>query len=66
VWTASAARRVRVMPPGQPSTDVWWGLIDELADDKDPDPASLLVAADYDPHLRYLCLTAFDTGARSR
>src|SRR6202167_3867313 len=48
VWTASAASRVRVMPPGQPSTDVWWGLIDELADDKDPDPASLLVAADYD------------------
>jgi hypothetical protein len=70
VWTASAARRVRVMPPGQPSTDVWWGLIDELTGDKDPDapvdPTSLLVAADYDPHLRYLCLTAFDTGARSR
>ena len=22
----------------------------------------LLVAADYDPHLRYLCLTALDTG----
>ena len=70
VWTGSAARRVRVMPPGQPSTDVWWGLIDELTGDKDPgapvDPTSLLVAADYDPHLRYLCLTAFDTGARSR
>jgi hypothetical protein len=70
VWTASAAGRVRVMPPGQPSTDVWWGLIDELTGDKDPDapvdPTSLLVAADYDPHLRYLCLTAFDTGARSR
>ena len=70
VWTASAARRVRVMPPGQPSTDVWWGLIDELAGDKDPgasvDPTSLLVAADYDPHLRYLCLTAFDTAARVR
>jgi hypothetical protein len=70
VWTASAARRVRVMPPGQPSTDVWWGLIDELTGDKDPDapvdPTSLLVVADYDPHLRYLCLTAFDTGARSR
>jgi hypothetical protein len=60
---------VRVMPPGQPSTDVWWGLIDELTGDKGPDaavePASLLVAADYDAHLRYLCLTAFDTGARS-
>jgi len=30
VWTAPAASRVRVMPPGQPSTGVWWGLIDEL------------------------------------
>jgi hypothetical protein len=58
---------MRVMPPGQPSTDVWWGLIGELTGDQDPDAAaSLLVAADYDPHLRYLCLTAFDTGARSR
>jgi hypothetical protein len=66
VWTASVASRVRVMPPGQPSTDVWWGLIGELTGDEDPGaPASLLVAADYDPQLRYLCLTAFGTGARS-
>jgi 4-hydroxymandelate oxidase len=68
VWTAPAAGRVRVMPPGQPSTEVWWGLIDELTGDADPvAPAGhpdLLVAADYDPHLRYLCLTAFDTGSR--
>jgi hypothetical protein len=64
IWTAPAAARVRVMPPGQPSTGVWWGLIDELADDAGhPD---LLVAADYDPGLRYLCLTAFDTGPPSR
>jgi 4-hydroxymandelate oxidase len=60
VWTAPAAGRVRVVPPGQPSTGVWWGLLDELASDAGhPD---LLVAADYDPGLRYLCLTAFDTG----
>ena len=52
--------RVAVMPPGQPSTGVWWGLIDELSSDAGhPD---LLVTADYDPGLRYLCLTAFDTG----
>ena len=58
VWTAPAAGRVRVMPPGQPSTAVWWGLIDELAGDAGrPD---LLVAGDYDPLLRYLCLTAFE------
>jgi len=63
VWPAPAAGRVRVMPPGQPSTGVWWGLIDELASDAGhPD---LVVAADYDPDLRYLCLTAFDTGPRS-
>jgi hypothetical protein len=62
------------MPPGQPSTEVWWGLIDELTGDAAPvapvDPVTpaghpdLVVAADYDPHLRYLCLTAFDTGSR--
>jgi hypothetical protein len=58
VWTAPAAGPVRVMPPGQPSTGVWWGLIDELSSDAArPD---ILVAADYDPGLRYLCLTAFE------
>jgi hypothetical protein len=56
-WTPPAGR-VRVMPPGQPSTGVWWGLIDELGGDAGrPD---LVVAADYDPGLRYLCLTAFE------
>jgi hypothetical protein len=58
VWTAPAAGRVRVMPPGQPSTGVWWGLVDELGGDAGrPD---VVVAADYDPGLRYLCLTAFE------
>ena len=59
-WTAPAAGQVRVMPPGQPSTGVWWGLIDELT--SHAGQPGLLVAADYDPQLRYLCLTAFDTG----
>ena len=57
-WTPPG--RVRVMPPGQPSTGVWWGLIDELTSG-DPDQSELLVAADYDADLHYLCLTAFDT-----
>jgi hypothetical protein len=57
-WTAPAAGRVRVMPPGQPSTGVWWGLVDELGGDT-ASPA-VVVAADYDPGLRYLCLTAFE------
>ena len=58
VWTAPAAGHVRAMPPGQPSTGVWWGLIDELGGG--PGHPGLLVAADYDPGLRYLCLTAFE------
>jgi len=62
VWTAPAAGRVRVMPPGQPSTGVWWGLIDELGGG--PGHPDLVVAADYDPGLRYLCLTAFAVLAR--
>ena len=57
-WASPAAGQVRAMPPGQPSTGVWWGLIDELAGDAGP--PGLLVAADYDPDLRYLCLTAFE------
>ena len=65
VWAAPAAARVRVMPPGQPSTEVWWGLFDELAtgDAGHPD---LVVAADYDPGLRYLCLAAFETVTAQR
>jgi hypothetical protein len=68
VWTAPAAGQVRVMPPGQPSTDVWWGLIDELAEgaDRSASRPDLLVLADYDPHLRYLCLAAFSAGPPSR
>jgi len=63
VWTAPAARRVRRMPSGQPSTEVWWGLIDELTADAGQE--DLVVAADYDPGLRYLCLAAFDTRSRA-
>lgn len=59
VWTRPAAARVvRVGPTGQPSTGVWSRLIDELTGEP-----GLLVAADYDPDLRYLCLTALDTRA---
>jgi 4-hydroxymandelate oxidase len=58
LWAAPAAGRVRGMPPGQPATGVWWGLISELnGDGGHPD---LTVAADYDPGLGYLCLTAFE------
>jgi len=59
-WPAPAVGRVRVAAPGQPSTGVWWELVDELADD--PGRPGLVVAADYDPGLRYLCLTAIELG----
>jgi hypothetical protein len=63
VWTAPRARQLRVMPAGQPCTDIWSGLLDELSCDAgQPD---LLVVADYDPDLRYLCLAAFDTPPRA-
>jgi hypothetical protein len=60
-WSAPVAGQARVLPPGQPGTDVWWGLVDELAGHAEP--ADLLVLADYDPQLGYLCLTAFGTEA---
>ena len=63
LWTERAAGRVRVMPPGQPSTGVWWGLIDELTAASSSGRPDLLVAADYDPDLRCLCLTGFGTRA---
>jgi 4-hydroxymandelate oxidase len=56
LWTTPAAGRVRVAPPGQPTTGVWCELVDEL--DGDISGLDLLVAADYDPDLRYLSLTA--------
>jgi hypothetical protein len=58
-WSAPAAARVRVVPAGQPSTGVWWELVDEL----DTVHKGYIVAAAYDAELRYLCLTAFDTGS---
>jgi hypothetical protein len=42
------------VPPGQPGTGVWWHLADALTG-----PADLVVLGDYDPELRYLCLTSY-------
>jgi hypothetical protein len=60
-WTDPAAKQVRVMPPGQPATAVWRGLTGELAGDGDVVTGNpgLVVIADYDPGLRYLCLATF-------
>ncbi|MGH3274552.1 MAG: hypothetical protein ACRDNZ_09585, partial [Streptosporangiaceae bacterium] len=63
VWTSPAAgRRVRVVPPGQPSTGIWWGVVEELS--RETGRPDLLVAADYDRELRYLCLTSFKSRHR--
>jgi 4-hydroxymandelate oxidase len=57
-WPAPQAENVRVVAPGQPATGIWSELVDEVEGD---DRRDLLVAADYDPDLRYLCLTGFAT-----
>jgi hypothetical protein len=41
-----------VAPAGQPATGAWWELAEQRRG-----PADLVVIADYDPELRYLCLT---------
>lgn len=53
-WCGHPQEGIAVVAPGQPATGVWWHLVDELATGR----ADLVVAADYDPDLRYLCLTA--------
>ena len=57
----AAAGRLRVGAAGQPATGLWWQLLDELAGEGPAEPVEpdLLVAADYDPDLGYLCLAAF-------
>jgi 4-hydroxymandelate oxidase len=44
-----------VGPPDQPTTGLWWQVLDEL-----DAGTGLLVAADYDPELGCLCLAAFE------
>jgi len=49
-WPAADGR---VAPAGQPTTGLWWQLLDEVHDD------GPLVVADYDPQLGYLCLAGW-------
>lgn len=49
---------VRTVPAGQPMTGLWWSIVGELgAEAAGP---LVVVAADYDPGLGYLCLTVFE------
>ncbi|HET7018261.1 MAG TPA: hypothetical protein VFI65_30365 [Streptosporangiaceae bacterium] len=62
-WPAFTDWPARVMPAGQPMTGVWWGIIDELGasyQGGEADDRSVVIAADYDPDLRYLSLAAVE------
>jgi 4-hydroxymandelate oxidase len=63
LWDGRPAGEPRIGPADQPATGPWWQLLDELATPQSArQPAEqpdLLVAADYDPDLGYLCLAAF-------
>jgi 4-hydroxymandelate oxidase len=52
-------RQVHRAPPEQPYTGIWWELAGALSG---PVPPRLVTIADYDPMLRYLCLSTIDTG----
>jgi hypothetical protein len=58
LWPVPQSPTVRVVPAGQPFTGVWWGIIDEL--EVNSNDGGRLIAADYDPGLRYLCLTVLE------
>lgn len=57
-WPERQDHRVLVGPGAQPLTGLWWQLLDEL--DAGAGGADLLVAADYDHDLGYLCLAALE------
>ncbi|WFE40827.1 hypothetical protein [Micromonospora sp. WMMD998] len=56
---ATGGSPVTVVPSGQPMTGVWWALLDRL--DDGPGRVGTVVAADYHPDLRYLCLVGTST-----
>ncbi|WKU04982.1 2-hydroxy-acid oxidase [Micromonospora sp. HUAS LYJ1] len=58
-WPAHPTGPVTVAPPAQPVTGPWWTLLDVLA--AGPDRTGPVLTADYDPDLRYLCLTGWET-----
>jgi hypothetical protein len=60
-WPHRPAELARVVPAGQPDTGLWWQLLDELEQfDAGPGSCDLLVAADYEPELGYLCLVTIE------
>jgi hypothetical protein len=57
------ADQVRVAPAGQPFTGVWWELAGGLP--TWTAEGRLVLLAEYDPALRYLCRSVIDAGASS-
>ncbi|MFD6734286.1 2-hydroxy-acid oxidase [Micromonospora aurantiaca] len=63
VWPGPGGGAVTTGPPRQPSTGVWWALLDRLAGDAArPRP---VVVADYEPGLGYLSVAALAPAGRS-
>ncbi|WP_442933414.1 2-hydroxy-acid oxidase [Micromonospora sp. CPCC 205554] len=62
-WPGPGGDAVTTGPAGQPSTGLWWALLDRLAADAArPRP---VVAADYEPGLGYLSVVALEPAGRS-
>ncbi len=58
-WPRPSGDVLEVGPADQPATGPWWQLLDVLATEQPAAEPDLLVVADYDPELGYLCLAAF-------
>ncbi|MBB5114660.1 4-hydroxymandelate oxidase [Micromonospora echinospora] len=62
-WPGPGGHAVTTGPGRQPSTGVWWALLDRLAGDA-ARPRTVL-AADYEPGLGYLSVVALEPAGRS-
>jgi 4-hydroxymandelate oxidase len=57
---SDADRDIRMAPPGQPFTGVWWTLAGQITEVRPAGGAMRIVLADYDAQLRYLSVAAID------
>ncbi|MBF5028850.1 MULTISPECIES: 2-hydroxy-acid oxidase [unclassified Micromonospora] len=64
VWPGPGGGAVTTGPERQPSTGLWWALLDRLAGDA-ARPRPVVVVADYEPGLGYLSVAALAPAGRS-